>query len=79
MLSDLEIIQMIDEAIVSIWKCEIKTDYEGGWLLKDDTLKNALYFHLRSRLGKLFDENNIRFLRNSPTASSNKVVIVRTW
>ena len=60
MLSDLEIIQMIDEAIVSIWKCEIKTDYESGWLLKEDSLKNALYFHLRSRLGKLFDENDIR-------------------
>lgn len=60
MLGDLEIIQMIDEEIVSIWKHEIKTDYEGGWLLKEDTLKNALYFHLRSRLGKLFDENDIR-------------------
>ena len=31
MLSGLEIIQAIDEAIVPIWKHEIKADYESGW------------------------------------------------
>lgn len=60
MLTDLEVIQMLDEALESIWENEIKADYEGGWLLKEDTLKNAMYFHLRNRLGKLFDENDIR-------------------
>lgn len=60
MLTDLEIVQIVDNEIASIWKNEIKTDYESGWLLKEDTLKNALYFHLRNRLGKLFDENDIR-------------------
>lgn len=60
MLSDLDIIQIIDEAVVSIWEHEIKADYENGWLLKEDTLKNALYFHLRSKLDKLFYENDIR-------------------
>ena len=60
MLTDLEVIQMVDEALESIWKNEIKADYESGWLLKEDTLKNAMYFHLRNRLGKLFDENDIR-------------------
>ena len=60
MLSDVDIIQIIDEAIISIWTHEIKADYESRWLLKEDTLKNALYFHLRSKLGKLFDENDIR-------------------
>ena len=60
MISDIDVIQVIDEAIISIWKHELKTDYEAGWLLKEDTLKNALYFHLRSKLGKLFDENDIR-------------------
>lgn len=60
MLNDLDIIQVIDEAIISIWQHKIKADYEAGWLLKEDTLKNALYFHLRSKLGKLFDENDIR-------------------
>ena len=52
MLSDPNIIQVIDEAIVSIWEHEIKADYENGWLLKEDTLKNALYFHLRNRLSR---------------------------
>lgn len=60
MLSDLDVIQIIDETIASIWEYEIKADYESGWLLKEDTLKNALYFHIRSKLGKLFDENDIR-------------------
>lgn len=55
-----EIIYKIDKTIKSIWKKEISKDYAKGWLLKEDTLKNALYFHLRKRLGKLFDENNIR-------------------
>lgn len=60
MLSDLDVIQVIDEVIISIWQHEIKADYEAGWLLKENTLKNALYFHLRSKLGKLFVENDIR-------------------
>ena len=60
MLTNIEATQMITEAIESIWKNEIKADYEGGWLLKEDTLKNAMYFHLRGRLGKLFDDNDIR-------------------
>ena len=60
MLSDIDIIRLVDEAITSIWTDKIKTDYEDGWLLKEDTLKNALYFHLRSKLGNLFEENDIR-------------------
>ena len=46
--------------IKKIWTKEIKRDYKTGWLLKEDTLKNALYFHLRNELGVLFAENNIR-------------------
>lgn len=55
-----EIINQIDITIKKIWEKEIKKDYENGWLLKEDTLKNAFYFHLRKKLGKLFDENDIR-------------------
>lgn len=55
-----EIINQIDITIKKIWKKEIKKDYENGWLLKEDTLKNAFYFHLRKKLGKIFDENDIR-------------------
>ena len=51
---------LIDKTLKEIWKNEIKSDYDDGWLLKEDTLKNSLYHHLRTKLGKVFDENNIR-------------------
>ena len=55
-----EMIDKINLTIQRIWKYDISKDYNNGWLLKEDTLKNAFYFHLRRRLGKFFDENNIR-------------------
>lgn len=55
-----EITDKIDKTIKSIWKKEIPADYKNGWLLKEDTLKNVFYFHLRKRLNKFFAENNIR-------------------
>lgn len=55
-----ELTDKIDKTIKSIWKKEISADYENGWLLKEDTLKNVFYFHLRKRLNKFFAENNIR-------------------
>lgn len=55
-----EIIEKINLTIKRIWKYDISKDYNNGWLLKEDTLKNAFYFHLRRHLGKFFDENNIR-------------------
>ena len=54
------IAEIIDETIISVWKHEIQNDYKKLWLLKEDSLKNALYFHLRTNLGKLLDENDIR-------------------
>lgn len=55
-----EIESIVDKTIKEIWENEIPKDYESGWLLKEDTLKNSLYFHLRNKLGKVFEENNIR-------------------
>lgn len=55
-----ELIKLIDQALIDIWENEIKSDYECGWLLKEDTLKNAIYFHLRSKLGTIFEYNNVR-------------------
>ena len=60
MLTDSDIILAIEAAMTSTWMNEIKADYEHGWLLKEDTLKNAMYFHLRNKLGWFFDSNNIR-------------------
>ena len=60
MRTNAEIMQIIDEAIKSIWVNEIRNDYENKRLLKEDTLKNAMYFHLRNRIGWLCDECDLR-------------------
>lgn len=60
MRTDLEITQIIDEAIKSIWINEIKRDYDNNWLMNEDGLKNALYFHLRKRLEPILTENDLR-------------------
>lgn len=51
---------LIDKTLKEIWENEIQNDYKNRWLLKEDTLKNSMYYHLRTRLGDLFEENNIR-------------------
>ena len=48
MRTDAEIIQIIDEAIKSVWENNIKSDYDANWIMNEDGLKNALYFHLRT-------------------------------
>ncbi|GMR68092.1 hypothetical protein ACQVOM_25810 [Bacillus basilensis] len=56
-----EIIEKIDIAIKKVWKEDLKIDYANYFLLKEDSLKNAFYFHLRSRLGEDFlHSNNLR-------------------
>jgi hypothetical protein len=48
----------IDNAIKEIWCNNIKYDYENFSLLKEDTLKNSFYFHLRNKLTDRFLEEN---------------------
>ncbi len=55
-----EIFETIHRRIQYIWEEKIKEDYTDGWLLKEDTLKNALYHHLRNELSSVFAENDIR-------------------
>lgn len=55
-----EIEKIIDDTIKSIWMKDIKADYDGGWLLREDTLKNAFYHHLRTKLGQIFELKGIR-------------------
>lgn len=58
-MSDIK--QYIHEHVKEIWKNEIPTDYENYHLLKEDSLKNALYHHLRTRLNDAFlTEHNLR-------------------
>ena len=60
MRTDAEIMQIIDEAIKSVWENEIEQDYNANWIMNEDGLKTALYFHLRKRLGPFLVENNLR-------------------
>lgn len=48
----------IDNALKVIWKENIIQDYNNDFLLKEDTLKNAIYHHLRSELGDGFLKKN---------------------
>jgi len=45
-------IQYLKSLIISIWQNDISTDYSKHFLLKEDTLKNAIYYHLRRKLGE---------------------------
>lgn len=54
------ILKLIDKAIKEIWVNEVKRDYEEDYLLKEDSLKNSLYYHLRSKLEAVLRENNLR-------------------
>ncbi|MFF2483763.1 hypothetical protein [Paenibacillus sp. NPDC058071] len=51
----------IDRAIKEAWINNIRADYSNYFLLLEDSLKNAFYSHLRSRLSDTFLlENKIR-------------------
>lgn len=60
MLTNAEIMQIIDDAIKSVWEHEIKSDYNANWLMNEDGLKNALYFHLRKRLEPILIGHDLR-------------------
>ncbi|WP_129727900.1 hypothetical protein [Ectobacillus funiculus] len=52
------LIGTIDRAIKEIWLYNIKQDYKTCHLLKEDTLKNSIYYHLRTKLSAAFLEAN---------------------
>lgn len=60
MKMDSEIIRIIHETIKSVWENEIQNDYNNIWFMNEDTLKNALYFHLRNKLESVLAENSLR-------------------
>lgn len=55
-----DLLNQIDNTIKYIWTYDIKQDYDKNYLLKEDTLKNALYFHLRNKLSTLLEKYNLR-------------------
>lgn len=54
-----EVINQIDKVIKEIWVNEVAQDYEAGLLLREDSLKCALYHHMRSKLSSILAENNL--------------------
>lgn len=40
----------LDRIIKETWKPRIERDYDNGLILNEDTLKNAVYYHLRTAL-----------------------------
>lgn len=50
--------QIIHDCVKQIWMNEIQVDYSSYRLLKEDSLKNAFYHHLRNRLGDTFLEEH---------------------
>ena len=55
-----KIMLKIDRTIKEVWINEIKNDLSNSYILYEDTLKNAFYFHLRNKLSDLMEDNNIR-------------------
>ena len=57
---DESIVRLIDKTIKEIWVNEIKKDYDEDYLLKEDSLKNSLYFHIRSKLEDALRDSSLR-------------------
>lgn len=54
-----KVLNEIHNTIKYIWEYDIPRDYENKILLKEDTFKNSLYFHIRTRLEALLEKYNI--------------------
>lgn len=68
-----DIITQIDAAIKSIWLHEIQKDYSERYLLKEDSLKSAFYYHLRSALRCLLKKNDLRIFTEFADAGMNRM------
>lgn len=53
------VINEIVNVICETWQKNISKDYFEGYLLEEDTLKCAFYYHLRIKLARLLKENNL--------------------
>lgn len=59
--SSIDIQENIDQCIKNIWANQISRDYKAKSLLLEDSLKNAIYHHLRTEIGDQYLQgNNIR-------------------
>lgn len=56
---DKTVLVEIDRTIKEIWKVDVKSDYDKYHLLREDSLKCALYYHMRRKLDSILNENNL--------------------
>lgn len=72
-----EIYRKVHQVIKDVWLYDIKNDYNNYFLLKEDTLKNAFYYHLRNRLGDTFiRENNLAIFTEYRIDTEQKIDLV---
>lgn len=55
-----EVLNQIDRVIKETWIHKISKDYADWYMLKEDSLKCCMYYHLRSQLDDLLREHNLR-------------------
>lgn len=55
-----KLLKEIDYIIKTTWKTCIKKDYLNDYVLREDSLKSCIYYHLRRKLSKILKENNLR-------------------
>lgn len=55
-----ELLNTIDRVIKKTWINDVSKDYADWYLLKEDSLKCCMYYHLRRQLDSLLQENNLR-------------------
>ena len=55
-----EIVCFIDRTIKKVWNSNLLDDYDDYYLLREDSLKCALYYHLRRKLSFLQKKYDIR-------------------
>lgn len=59
MTDNFRYLERIDSALKKVWQEDIMNDYDYDFLFKEDTLKNALYYHLRYEIGDSFLKHNL--------------------
>lgn len=55
-----EVVKEIDRIIKETWVKNIAPDYDADHLLKEGSLQCGMYYHLRRKLSKILQENNLR-------------------
>ena len=55
-----ELLYQIDYAIKEAWMQDVQKDYASDYMLKEDSLKCCLYYHLRRKLADILEEYNLR-------------------